>query len=143
VSEFDGPIFKIQLCKMGEENPLDLQDAETIENNTLAASRHDLHKLLSAGYEIWIRGASGDPFTIKTEKYVIDNEAQNMLEDGYPLIVRRLHNSIVLKVNHNVEPFGIEAYGFYREHISKGELIEAFEPRTARLFDAMLRDKRR
>lgn len=143
MSEFDGPLFKIQSRKMGEENPLDLQDAETIENITLAASRHDLYKLLSTGYEVWISNASGEPFTSTTEKHVIDNEAQNLLEDGYPLIVRRLHNSIVLKVDQNVEPFGIEAYAFYREHVSKGELIEAFEPRTARLFEAVLRDKKK
>lgn len=59
LSEFDGPLFKIQSRKMGEENPLDLQDSETIENTTLAASRHDLYKLLSAEYEVWISNASG------------------------------------------------------------------------------------
>ena len=127
---------------MGEEKPLDLQDAETIENTTLPACRQDLYNLLSRGYEVWISNASGKPFTSLTEKYVIDNEAQNLLEDAYPLIVQRLHNSLVFKVNLNVEPFGIDAYAFFRGHLSKGELLEAFEPRTARAFEAALRKKK-
>ena len=142
MSEFDGPLFKIQFRKMGEENPLDLQNAETIQNTTLPACRQDLYNLLSEGYEVWISNASGKPFTSLTEKYVIDNEAQNLLEDGYPLIVQRLHNSLVFKVNSNVEPFGIEAYAFFRAHVGKGELLEAFEPRTVRAFEAELRKKK-
>lgn len=127
---------------MGDDNPLDLQDAERIENTTLPACRQDLYNLLSEGYEAWISNASGEPFSSSTEKYVIDNEAQNVLEDGYPLIVRRLHNSLVFKVNSNVEPFGIEAYNFFRRHVGKGELLESFEPRTARAFEAALRKKK-
>jgi hypothetical protein len=139
---YNDPLFKIQFRKLGEENPLDLQGAETIENTTLMACRQELYNRLSDGYEAWISNASGEPFTSLTEKYVIDNEAQNLLEDGYPLIVRRLHNSLVFKVNSDVEPFGIDAYAFFRGHVPKGELLEVFEPRTARFFEAILRKKK-
>lgn len=142
MSELSGPLVNIQFRKIDEEKPLDLHDAKTIENTTLSASRQDLYNLLGDGYEVWISNASGEAFTGRTEKHVIDNEAQNVLEDGYPLIIRRLHNSLVFKVNSNVEPFGLEAYAFFRAHVSKGELIESFGVGAIKAFDATLRKKK-
>jgi hypothetical protein len=142
LSGFRDPLFKIQFRKIGEENPLDLQGAETIENTTLQACRRDLYDLLSKEYEVWIRDPSGEPLSNKAEKYIIDFQAQNVLEDGYPLIVRKLHNSVVFQLNRNVEPFEIDAYTFFRGHVPKGELLEAFEPRTARLFESILNKKK-
>lgn len=127
---------------MGDEKPLDLQDAKTIENTTLQECRRDLYKLLNEGYEVWISEPSGEPLSSRAEKYVIDFQAQNVLEDGYPLIVRKLHNSVVLRVNTNVEPFELDAYAFFRAHVPKGELLEVFEPRTSRLFEVMLSKKK-
>jgi hypothetical protein len=127
---------------MGDEKPLDLQDAKTIENTTLLACRQDLYKVLNEGYEVWISEPSGEPLSSDAEKYIIDFQAQNVLEDGYPLIVRKLHNSVVLQINQNVEPFELDAYAFFRGHVPKGELLEVFEPRTARLFEAMLSKKK-
>ena len=142
MSELDGPLFKIQFRKIGDEKPLNLQDAETIDGTTLSACRQDLYELLSAGYEAWISNASGEPFNSSTEKYVIDYEAQNLLEDGCPLIIRRLHDSLVLQVSSNVEPFGIEAYAFFRDHVGKGDLLESFGVRTAKAFETTLRKKK-
>lgn len=126
---------------MGDEKPLDLHDAKTIENTTLQECRRDLYELLDEGYEVWISDPSGNPLSSKAEKYIIDFQAQNILEDGYPLIVRKLHNAVVLQINKNVEPFELEAYIFFRGHVPKGELLEAFEPRTARLFEVLLNKK--
>jgi len=127
---------------MEDEKPLDLQDAKKIENTTLQACRRDLYELLNEGYEVWVSEPSGEPLSSKAEKYIIDFQAQNVLEDGYPLIVRKLHNSVVLQVNKNVEPFELNAYAFFRGRVPKGELLEVFEPRTARLFEAMLSKKK-
>src|SRR5213594_1258530 len=115
---------------MAEEKPLDLQYAEAIENTSLMACRGQLYDLLSEGYEVWISEPSGEPLTSKVEKYIINFQAQSVLEDGYPLIVRRLHNSVVLQINKNVEPFELDAYAFFRGRVPKGELLEVFEPRT-------------
>lgn len=127
---------------MGDEKPLDLQDARTIEDTTLPACREELYELLKAGYEVWISDPSGKPLSGSEEKYIVDFQAQNVLEDGYPLIVRKLHNSIALQVNRNVEPFELDAYAFFRAHVPKGDLLEAFEPRTARLFESILNKKK-
>ena len=142
LSGFRDQLFIIRFRKIGEENPLDLQGAETIESTTLQACRQDLYNLLSKEYEIWISEPSGEPLSNKAEQYIIDFHAQNVLEDGYPLIVRKLHNSVVFQLNRNVEPFEIDAYAFFRGHVPKGELLEAFEPRTARFFEAILNRKK-
>jgi hypothetical protein len=127
---------------MGDEKPLDLQDAKTIENTTLPACRQDLYQVLNEGYEVWISEPTGEPLSSDAEKYIIDFQAQNVLDDGYPLIVRKLHNSVVLQINQNVEAFELDAYAFFRSHVPKGELLEVFEPRTARLFEAILSKKK-
>lgn len=136
----DSP-FKIQFRKMEDEKPLDLRDARTIES-TLQECRRDLYELLNEGYEVWISDPSGEPLSGKAEKYVIDFQAQNVLEDGYPLIVRKLHGALAFQINRNVEPFELDAYAFFRGHVPKGELLEVFEPRTVRLFDAVLSKKK-
>jgi hypothetical protein len=126
---------------MEDEKPLDLQGARTMDS-TLQACRRDLYELLNGGYEVWISDPSGEPLSGKAEKYVIDFQAQNVLEDGYPLIVRKLHGALAFQINKNVEPFEIDAYAFFRGHVPKGELLEVFEPRTVRLFDAVLSKKK-
>lgn len=141
LSTFRDPLFKIQFRKMEDEKPLDLQDAKTIES-TLQACRRELYELLNGGYEVWVSDPSGAPLSDKTEKYVIDFQAQNVLEDGYPLIVRKLRGALAFQINRNVEPFELDAYAFFRGHVPKGELLEVFEPRTARLFDAVLSKKK-
>lgn len=128
---------------MGDEKPLDLQDAKTIENTTLSSCRRELYELLNQGYEVWISESAGGAMSSKTEKYIIDFQAQSVLEDGYPLIVRKLHNSVVLQINKNVEPFELDAYAFFRGHVPKGELLEIFEPRTARFFESILNKKKK
>jgi len=143
LSEFSEPQFKIQLRRIEEETPSDLKDSRTIENTTLPLCREVLYDLLREGYEAWISNASGDPLTDSTEKYIVDYEAQNVLEDGYPLIIRKLHHSVALLVNQNVEPFGIEAYVFFRGHISRGELLESFGARTVKSFETIIRNEKR
>ncbi len=134
-------LFKIQFRKMEDEKPLDLRDAKTIES-TLQEYRRELYGLLNEGCEVWVSDPSGEPLSSKAEKYVIDFQAQNVLEDGYPLIVRKLHGALAFQINKNVEPFEIDAYAFFRGHVPKGELLEVFEPRTVRLFDAVLSKKK-
>ena len=123
---------------MGDEKPLDLANAETITNTTLLDCREEVYKLLSQGFEIWISEPSKKPLTVQQTKSIVDFQAQNVLEDGYPLTVRNLHDSVFLQINKNVDPFEIDSYAFFRQHVPKGELLENFEPRTVRLFESML-----
>jgi hypothetical protein len=136
-------LFNIQFRKLGEEKPLDLANAERITNTTLLDCREEVYKVLSQGYEVWISEASKKPLSVKQIEYIVHFEAQNVLEDGYPLIVRNLHDSVFLQINKNVEPFEIDSYAFFRQHVPKGELLETFEPRTARLFESILNKKRK
>ncbi len=100
---------------------------EELHNNT--------YDYLYERYEMWITDAGSKTISRQNIEYMIGAEAQNIIEDGYPLRTKIINGKLVIVPNFKCTPFGFKSYGFYREYFALDELDEYFGQGKIILFE--------
>lgn len=86
-------------------------------------SHNDPFDLLSENYEVWLRLPSTEIISEAMEDYIIQVQAANAADDGYPMGIRRVDKAIVIKRDIEAEPFGIQAYRFSKKYLTRPGLF--------------------
>jgi len=132
------PRFKI------EYRHSDNEALEAIEDiSDLDKSYNDIYELLSENYEVWLRLPSGEIISEDMEEDIIRVQAANAADDGYPLRIRRVGKAIVMKRDVEAEPFGIQAYRFFKKYLTRPDLILTFGKDGIRRYDKVIAKQKR
>ena len=132
------PRFKIEYRHSDNEA---LQAKEDISD--LDKSHDDVHELLSENYEVWLRLPSGEIINEAMEEDIIRVQAVNAADNGYPLRIRRVGKAIVMKRDIEAEPFGIQAYRFFKKYLTRPDLILTFGKDGIKRYDKIIAKQKR
>ncbi len=105
----------------------------------LDEEENEIYDLLYEGNEIWISLVSGEPLSKAMINYVITDIVENVCDDGYPLIIRQLSHSIMLRTDLDAAPFGIKAYKFYRKYLGMNGVKGIFGPSFIKRYEKIIR----
>lgn len=111
-------------------------------NTDIVSLANNIYDYLHDGYEMWVRDVNSDGIIEEHVNYAIVVEADNMCEDGWPLIIRMVSKSLVLIQDRDSAAYGIKAYKFYRKYFARDVLESYFGTMIGRYEKIIARQKR-
>lgn len=106
----------------GQKDTLFGDPIQGIELALLDEYENNIYDYLYAGYEMWIRRRDRKPLSQVEIEYVLRTEAENMIEDGWPLGWRMLKDALIIYQDQSVQPFGRKAQAFYKRYSNDPEV---------------------
>jgi hypothetical protein len=112
---------------MDGENTMWKNTIMKFKNRKIEELHNNTYDYFHVRYEMWVSDAGSQTISEENVDHVINEEAQNIIDDGYPLLIRKANKKLVVVPDLKSIPFGLRAYRFYRKYISMKDLEEFFE----------------
>ena len=103
---------------------------------------YNIYDLFDESDLMVIRSSNGQPLTDDQTKKVLSLLAENMSDDGYPLIWRIHNGSLFLAEDFDATPFGITAYEQYKSLLPNDSLENIFGESTIKRFEKQIQKRK-
>jgi hypothetical protein len=127
--------FDVEFRQMDGEKTIWENSVMKFKNCKIEELHNNAYDYFYDGYEMWVSDTCSKTISEENAKYVISEEARNIIEDGYSLMHRKVHGKLVISPDLNSTPFGIRAYRFYRDYCELDDLVECFGRRKIVQFE--------